>query len=83
MNKLLKMQSIAKMKLTTDAYLEHLNEQLDDVEDDTSDCPLNATALVKVIELTTNMTMLQSLEINQLREQVDELLEIHKSHFAI
>ena len=83
MNNLMKMNSIAKMKLTTDAYLKHLNEQLDDVEDDTSDCPLNATALVKVIELTTNMTMLQSLEINQLREQVDELLEIHKSHFAI
>ena len=77
MNKLLKMNSIAKMKLTTDAYIEHLNEQLDDVEDDTSDCPLNATALVKVIELTTNMTMLQSLEINQLREQVDNLLDIH------
>ena len=79
----MKMNSIAKMKLTTDAYIEHLNEQLDDVEDDTSDCPLNATALVKTLELTTNMTMLQSLEINQLREQVDELLEIHKSHFAI
>ena len=77
MTKLLKMQSIAKMKLTTDAYLEHLNEQLDAVEDDTDDCPLNATALVKVIELTTNMTMLQSLEINQLREQVDNLLDIH------
>jgi hypothetical protein len=83
MNKLLKMHSIAKMKLTTDTYLELLNEELNSVEDDTSDCPLNATALVKVIELTTNMTMLQSLEINQLREQVDELLEIHKSHFAI
>ena len=83
MNKLLKMQSIAKMKLTTDAYIEHLNEQLDDVEDDTSDCPLNATALVKVIELTTNMTMLQSLEINQLREQVDALTSIHQSHFDI
>ena len=83
MNKLLKMNSIAKMKLTTDAYLEHLNEQLDDVEDDTADCPLNATALVKVIELTTNMTMLQSLQINQLREQVDELTSIHQSHFDI
>ena len=83
MNKLLKMQSIAKMKLTTDAYIEHLNDQLDDVEDDTSDCPLNATALVKVIELTTNMTMLQSLEINQLREQVDALTSIHQSHFDI
>ena len=77
MTKLLKMQSIAKMKLTTDAYLEHLNEQLDAVEDENEDCPLNASALVKTLELTTNMTYVQSLEINQLREQVDNLLDIH------
>jgi hypothetical protein len=83
MNELLKMNSVAKMKMTTDTYLELLNEELNSVEDDTADCPLNATALVKVIELTTNMTMLQSLEINQLREQVDELTSIHQSHFDI
>ena len=58
MNELLKMNSVAKMKMTTDTYLELLNEELNSVEDDTADCPLNATALVKVIELTTNMTML-------------------------
>jgi len=83
MNDLLKMNSIVKMKMTTDVYLEMLNEELQSVDDDTADCPLNATALVKVIQLTTNMTNLQSLEIIKLRQQVDELTSIHQSHFDI
>jgi hypothetical protein len=83
MKDLLKMTAIVQMKMTTDAYLQILNEELKSVEDDTDDCPLNATALIKTLELSTNMTNLQSLEINRLRNQVDELLEIHKSHFDI
>ena len=77
MNDLMKIETIAKLKLTTDTYLNHLNEQLDAVEDEDEDVQLNASALVKTIELTTNMCLVQSLEIINMQENINELLDIH------
>ena len=73
----MKIETIAKLKLTTDTYLNHLNEQLDAVEDEDEDVELNASALVKTIELTTNMCLVQSLEIINMQENINELLDIH------
>ena len=83
MNDLMKMDAIVKMGKTTGLYLDHLNEQLDQVEDDNADCPLNAHALVKTLEMITQLSLVQSLEINQLNEKVEKLTEIHQSHFDI
>ena len=83
MNDLMKMDAIVKMGKTTGLYLDHLNEQLDQVEDENADCPLNASALVRTLEVVTQTVLRQAIEINLINEKVNKLTEIHQSHFDI
>ena len=63
--------------------LDALNEQLDQVEDENADCPLNASALVRTLEVVTQTVLRQAIEINLMNEKVNKLTEIHQSHFDI
>ena len=77
------MEDIIELGKTTGLYLDHLNEQLDAVDDDNQDCPLNASALVRTLEVVTQTVLRQAIEINLMNEKVNKLTKIHQSHFDI
>ena len=79
----MKMEEIIELGKTTGLYLDHLNEQLDAVDDENADCPLNASALVRTLEMVTQTVLRQAIEINLMNEKVNQLTEIHQSHFDI
>ena len=83
MNINMKMEEIIELGKTTGLYLDHLNEQLDAVDDENADCPLNASALVRTLEMVTQTVLRQAIEINLMNEKVNQLTEIHQSHFDI
>ena len=77
------MEEIIELGKKTGLYLDHLNEQLDAVDDENADCPLNASALVRTLEMVTQTVLRQAIEINLMNEKVNQLTEIHQSHFDI
>ena len=83
MNISTRMEDIIELGKTTGLYLDHLNEQLDAVDGDNKDVSLNATALVKTLEVLTQTVLRQALEMNLMTEKVNKLTEIHQSHFDI
>ena len=61
---------ISDMKLMTDIYIASINEDLENAE-------MDGETLMKVVSSSSQLTMLNAMEITRLNEEIKRLNELH------